>query len=129
MKRKIYQALATFIDARANCERSGNIEWHARHEERAEAIVADGPSGSGIDNGTRIDWERSTGDKIVLTFGFHHMDEHGYYDGWNDYQAVVTPSLIHGIQVTIKGRNRNDIKSYLFDVYHTWLTSEYSESK
>jgi hypothetical protein len=54
------------------------------------------------------------------------MDENGMYAGWGDYTAVIRPAF-HGIDLTIKGRNRNDIKEYLYQTYEYALTREYSE--
>jgi hypothetical protein len=45
------------------------------------------------------------------------MDDHGSYDGWGDYQAVITPSLAYGYVLTIKGRNRREIKDYLHSTF------------
>lgn len=81
------------------------------------------PSGSGIDSGTRIDRDQSKPNRIVLDFSFHHMDEHGYYDGWTQHRAIVTPSLTahSGFELRITGRDRNQLKDYLHDVFDTAL--------
>jgi hypothetical protein len=50
------------------------------------------------------------------------MTEGGMYDGWTEHTVVVTPSLAFGINIRITGRNRNDIKDYLHDVFHEALT-------
>jgi len=50
------------------------------------------------------------------------MDEYGGYDGWTEHTITVRPDLIHTIVLGISGRNRNDIKDYLYDVYHHILT-------
>ncbi len=41
------------------------------------------PSGAGIDNGTKIDVSKCKRNKIVLTCGYHNMNENGFYDGGN----------------------------------------------
>lgn len=51
------------------------------------------PSGSGIDCGTKIDEEESSPNKLVLLVGYHHMDENGFYCGWNTYKITVEPSF------------------------------------
>lgn len=89
-------------------------------EERLEKIMDSAPSGSGIDNGTKLDETKSGQAKLVFTFGYHHMNEHGFYDGWTDHTAVVTPSF-NGFNLKITGRDRNQIKDYLYDVYAHWL--------
>jgi hypothetical protein len=81
------------------------------------------PSGSGIDSGTKIDLDKSHAEKIIFYFGFHHMDENGFYDGWTEHTLVVTPSFT-GINLRIGGRDRNQIKEYLYDTYDYALTCE-----
>lgn len=112
---RLHQALT----ARENCERSGNIEWHARWTERIDAILDGAPSGSGFDNGTTLlDW--TTG-RVRFTTAFHHMSEHGYYDGWTEHTVTVTPTF-SGIAITVSGRDRNDIKDYIGQTFDAWLT-------
>ena len=78
MKQPFYRAIASTLQARINCEKRGNYEWHARHLERIESLVkAHAPSGSGFDNGTRFDVDASTPERLVFTTSFHHMDERG----------------------------------------------------
>lgn len=136
MTRPLYQELATLLDARATChgraDATGDddeqvIHWvdiAITHTDAIESIVAAGPSGAGIDSGTMIDLDVSTPEKLVFGVCYHHMDEYGYYDGWTDHTITVRPSLQFGIDIKISGRNRNDIKDYLHDVFRTWLKSE-----
>lgn len=85
------------------------------------------PSGSGIDAGTKVDIARSKPNRIVLTFGYHHMDENGYYDGWTEHKAIITPCFDGwGIDVRITGRNRNGILDYLHDVFY-WSLAQKTE--
>lgn len=132
MKRltKLYVRLAELVAARDNCEKNGTVgsqEWHAKHTASAIALVREHmPSGSGWDNGTTLDFDRSTPDKLVLYGMYHHMTE-GMYDGWTAHEITVRPSLVHGFTLTISGRNRNDIKDYLGDLFHECLTQQVSE--
>lgn len=88
-----------------------------------EKLVKDtAPSGSGIDTGTKINLEKSSANKLVFEFGFHHMNENGFYDGWTEHTAIVTPSLTSQFDLRITGRNRNDIKDYLHDTFYWWLS-------
>jgi hypothetical protein len=119
-----YRILAAALNAARNCEMSGNAEWRDRHRARAEEICKEGPSGSGWDEGTKIDLDASTGEKIVLRGSWHHMNEHGYYDGWTDHAIYVRPSLVFGIELRITGRDRNSVKEYLHVMFYTWLTEE-----
>lgn len=126
---RLYAKLASLIEARANCKRSGNSEWFTKHTDRILAIVRHClPSGSGYDNATTIDLDRSTEEKIVLDTAFHHMDEFGSYDGWTHHSVTVRPSLAHGFYLTISGRNRNEIKEYIAETFHSVLSAEYPET-
>lgn len=87
------------------------------YEEQIEKMLTLLPSGSGIDSGMKFDWEKSTKDKLVFTFGFHHMDEHGGYDGWTDHVLTIRPVLAEGYMLTISGRDRNYIKEYLYEMF------------
>ena len=82
------------------------------------------PSGSGIDSGCKIDLDSSTSEKIVITFGFHHMNDGGFYDGWTEHKLTVKPSFLFGIDLKISGRDRNQIKDYLYDLFSFELKKE-----
>lgn len=86
------------------------------------------PSGSGIDNGTHLDWEASRLDRLVFIVEFHHMDDHGSYRGWSAYKVIVKPSLMFDIDVTITGatpRGVDDTKDYLSELYRQELNQPY----
>lgn len=115
--KSVAQELASLCQARHNCVKAGNSDWFTNHTDLILAIVKNYlPSGSGIDNGTKIDLEKSNGEKLVFNTAFHHMDEHGYYDGWSEHVVTVKASF-QGIDLKISGRNRNDIKEYLHETY------------
>jgi hypothetical protein len=82
------------------------------------------PAGLGIDSGTTIDIAASTGDKLVFNTAFHHMDEHGSYNGWTEHRVTVRASLISEIDITIGGRDQNDIKDHLHEALHQALAAE-----
>jgi hypothetical protein len=90
-----------------------------RSEERLARLMETAPSGSGFDAGTQIDEDRS--DTLVFTTAFHHMNEGGYYDGWTEHTVRVKPSLAWGFDLTVSGRDRNDIKDYIADTFACWL--------
>lgn len=87
-----------------------------------EYVRKHAPSGSGIDAGVHLLTE--TPQKLEFSCDFHHMDDHGMYDGWTNHKAVVTPTF-SGLDIRITGRNRRDIKDHLHDVFYHWLTSEH----
>lgn len=121
---KLYRAIASTMNAMENCRKNGNNEWLDRHEDSLQCLMGFMPSGSGIDNGTTLDRDASTDDKLVFTFGYHHMNEGGMYDGWTEHALTVKPSLMFGIDLRITGRNRNDIKDYLHDTYRECLMAD-----
>lgn len=117
MELKIYEHIASRAAARLNCA-NDRPEWFAKHEAAADALCkAHMPIGSGFNCGTSIDWGRTTGDKLVFVTEFHHMNEHGYYDGWTQHVVTVRPSLVYGFTLHISGRDRNGIKEYIYQVF------------
>lgn len=124
--RKLYQVLASKTQAWLRCVNSDTItEWEDRHHDDIEAMVQEYmPSGSGVDAGTKFDFDKSTGERLVFNTAYHHMNENGYYDGWTEHVVTVRPSLVNGIVLTISGRNRNDIKDYLSDIFDAALSSD-----
>jgi hypothetical protein len=126
----LYQTLAQLVQARLNCIASGNTEWRMNHERKIIALCkAALPSGSGWDLGTRLDLDRSTGERLVLFGQFHHMTDAGVYDGWTEHTITVRPSLAFGFTLTVSGRNRNDIKAYLSDLFNEMLSRPAPEDK
>lgn len=122
MSNTVAKNIASLLLAIENCKLSGNTEWQAKHKLRIDAIIATyAPRGSGIDCGTRLDWDRSTPEKLVFNCDFHHMNENGSYDGWTKHTVVCTASLAYGFNLKITGKNRNDIKAYLAEVFYDFL--------
>jgi len=111
----LIQSIAWRIAARQNCARMNNPEWFARHTEQLDKLAGELPPV------TRIDLDASTTNRIVLLTEYHHMNDGGYYDGWTTHRVIVQPDLLSGFNVTITGRDRNDIKDYLADVFRTAL--------
>lgn len=116
MKNKLYQKIASCVDARLRCIENNNTLWEEKHFSQIWMLVkAHMPSGSGVDCGTKINLDKSTGDKLYFTFEYHHMDENGMYCGWTSHKVVVTPSLIHGINIRITGKS--DDREYFYDIF------------
>jgi hypothetical protein len=118
--KQVFEALALAVDARLTCIKRDNNEWRDIHKETIHTIVKRYmPSGSGFDSGTKIDLDKSTGDKLVFNTSFHHMNEHGYYGRWTYHTVVVKPSFIGLFDLNIGGPNYNDIKELIaqsFDI-------------
>jgi hypothetical protein len=111
------QELASLCQAIHNCRESGNDEWAERHADQINWIRWQFlPSGSGVDCGTHIDLEKSNGKKLVLLCQYHHMNDTGMYDGWTGHTITVTPAF-RGVDISIGGPDRNNIKDYLYDIF------------
>jgi hypothetical protein len=124
----IYVHVARKLNAIERCKASNNNEWTERHTDSLQALVKQfAPSGSGIDSGTTLDLDTSKEDKLVFQADYHHMNDGGYYDGWTEHTVVVTPSLAFGFTLKVTGRDRNEIKDYLAEVFQHFLTMEVYE--
>lgn len=110
--------LAGTFQAYLNCKKSNNGEWAIIHASTIETMCELLPHGSGIDSGMKFLWDESTGQKLVFTCDFHHMDENGMYDGWTEHKVIITPSFPFGYTMRITGRDRDMIKEYLHDLLH-----------
>lgn len=122
--RHLYVALANIVQARENCHQSENVEWFDRWTEKAEILTREHlPSGSGFDAGTKLDLDRSSGELLVFTTSYHHMDKHGGYDGWTEHTVRVRGSLMHGFTVAVSGSNRNGIKDYIYECFDSALAT------
>lgn len=118
----IARAIAQGVTARANCIENDNHCWVSKHENRIDDLLQQLPSGSGIDYGTFLDYERSTQEKIVLYSSYHVMNDDGYYTGIIDYRVIITASLLSGIDINIVGNFSSNsdaygVKDYLIDLY------------
>lgn len=113
---KLYEAIYTALLARQNCATPGFANptaidgWDEVLDDLETNFL---PRGSGFDCGTRIVRDLTSSGGFKLTTDFHHMDEHGGYDGWTEHMVHVTPSFIGGFDMTVSGRNRNQIKDWI----------------
>jgi hypothetical protein len=120
--RPLYQAIAILVDAYQSCKAKGETdpnfaEWSEKHQAAIGDLVrAHMPSGSGFDSGTSIDLQSSTPEKLRFVTAFHHHTESGYA-GWTEHMVTVRPSLRHGFEVTVSGRDRDGIKEHVANVF------------
>ena len=121
---KRYQVIASAVQARINCKERSNTEWFDKWTETIERETGNLPSGSGINSGVEFDFDASTPEKLVFLFGFRHMNDVGYHDGWTDHQLIVTPSLQFGFHIRITGKDRNQVKDYLHETFQYALSEE-----
>lgn len=131
--RTVAQRLAALVGARLNCLRFERHEWLDRHEAGIRFLVNEClPRGAGFDVGCELvlvaehvpglrKAQASTSERLVIVTSFHHMDENGSYDGWTDLTVVVTPAF-DGIDVDVKGKDRDGIFEYVADAFHHALT-------
>lgn len=124
------QALSEALQAAANCEKALNrSEWLQRHRATIASILREAPSGSGIDNGTKLDEQRTGTQRIVFVVDWHRMNEHGSYCGWRTYRVTLRPTF-SGVDVDVTGRDNGDgTKDYLAEVYLAWALSPYSDAQ
>lgn len=125
MKRTVIEAVAMVISAIKNCQKTHNTEWEQSHTEKLESLVSEYlPHGSGLDGIVEVDIEKSTENKIIINVEYHHMDQMGGYDGWTNHSLICTPSFIHGVDIRVTGKDRNQIKEYLVDLFSEHLLKE-----
>lgn len=74
------------------------------------------PSGSGFDSGTTIDRSVVFSKEFRLVTSFHHMSEHGYYDGWTDHVVAVKPDW-NGVEIDVSGPDRHDVNDYIGEMF------------
>lgn len=117
--RNVAELIACCVQAFENCHTCERLNpWNSAHKERAEYLTREFlPSGSGFDCGTKLLLDESRPEKLVFFTEFHHMDSNGSYDGWTSHKVTVRPSLVHGLILTVGGRNRNDIKDYIYESF------------
>jgi hypothetical protein len=125
MAKRLFQTINSALNARANCMKNGNEfggKWESMLYHIEREIL---PRGSGVDRGCRIDRD-SHGDKLKIEFAFHHMDEHGFYDGWTDHVLTIRPAF-DGFDMKISGRDRNGAKDYFYDMFSHVLSLEFPD--
>tara|TARA_Y100000114_G_scaffold154644_1_gene177066 strand:+ start:3178 stop:3585 length:408 start_codon:yes stop_codon:yes gene_type:complete len=86
------------------------------------------PSGGGFDGGTTVDGDRTSDIKLVFKTAFHHMNDMGFYTKWTEHAVIITPTF-RGVDVRVTGRDHNDIKDYIGDVFHEVMTREMSSAE
>jgi hypothetical protein len=125
MRRTVIEVIAMVVSAIKNCQKTGNTEWEQSHTKKLKSLVSEYlPHGSGLDGIVEVDIEKSSENKVVINIEYHHMDEMGGYDGWTNHSLTCTPSFIHGVDIRITGKDRNQLKEYLVDLFSEHLLKE-----
>ena len=100
------------------------LEVQEQMEEKIASIMEKAPHGSGFDCGTEFIVEKSGRNRLVFVTEFHHMNDTGYYDGWTAHTVTIEPDLMTGINIRVSGKNKNDTKDYIGEVFGCWLARE-----
>lgn len=119
----LYRLLACRIQQAQGTDRTPP-EIETRNREEMEELVKEFmPSGSGFDAGTKLDLDECRhGHKLAFTTSFHHMGEHGTYDGWTEHKVTIF-AIFGGFEIKVSGRDRNSIKDYIAEAFESALNS------
>jgi hypothetical protein len=118
---KRYQKIAQFATILNVTEHEQTRKFY---EDRLRPHMECAPCGSGFDSGTSLEWAKCDEGRLVFRTSFHHMNEHGAYEYWTHHDVVVRPSLRWGIDIQVRGLDKNGIKDHIADRFHAWLTEE-----
>ena len=108
--RKLYQALAGLVEARLDCMASGNNELFHYYEEQANKLVRECMPSGGRFESTKLDWNRSMPNKLVLVTAYLH---NGHDAGWTKHTVTVRPDLRFGFKLLISKSNRRNFKEFM----------------
>lgn len=124
---KVYKRIASLLHSIENCRMTNNQEWLERFTDQLDSIIDNNlPHGSGFDQGTKLDYDRSHAEKFYLIAPFHHMDSNGYYCGWSDHVVTVSPSLAFDFNLKISNPDRSKQwdMDYFYDTFNYCLNCE-----
>lgn len=113
--KNVARILATFCESRHNADKSGNTLWFNHWTSIVRKVVEEY-----MPSGVKIDLDKSNSKKLVFHTAFHHMDENGYYDGWTEHTVTVRAAF-DGFEITISGKDRNEVKDHLHEVFSVTL--------
>lgn len=120
---KVYERIARLIDGYRRI--LGETEMKQSIEKEIHAFVKEHmPSGSGWDEGTKIDLVESSDRRLVFRGSFHHMNADGFYVGWTEHTIDVQASMATGFKIRVTGRRKNGITDYLYELFDHALTMD-----
>lgn len=115
----LFRVLAQVCANLRHAQSAENTVWINKWGATAKELVKEYmPSGSGFDDGTKIDLDSSDDTTLVFETSFHHMDEHGGYTCWTEHKVHVRPNLAHGFDVRVTGSNKNEIRDFISETFH-----------
>jgi len=129
MTTKLWEKIASALQAAENCRKAGNLEWYEKHRTVIRELCnTQLPRGSGF-SGTNLLFEKSKPTRLVFETSFHHMGENGYYDGWTEHTVIVTPEFGGEVNVRVTGKERDGIKDYIAQCFYDAQTKEELEEE
>ena len=81
------------------------------------------PSGSGFDAGCKIDREMFSRATFCLSFGYHHMNDTGFYTGWTEHTVKVRADFQSEVDLKIS-HVRDPFAEYVYDTFYDVLREE-----
>jgi len=87
------------------------------------------PIGNGSDMGCVISKKKSTEKRIVIYTAYWHPKDSFETSQWTHHEIVITPSFEGEIKIRVTGKNVDNIKEYLEEVFRKALMKEYEVFK
>lgn len=117
-------ALASLRDAE-NSRPQAREQWRAHLENLAREFLPKGPA---MPNGTQVDLEDSSPNRIVLLTNHKHV---GGAQGtsWTHYRIVVEPSFLQGFSLAISGRDEGDVMEQIEEALRDALLVEVTDTQ
>lgn len=122
----VIQTLASLLSRMNHFHNSREYGMVANMDAQAIDIIKNRlPHGSGFDNGVFLNYTKSMhpNECIVFNTSFHHMNENGFYDGWTEH-TITVKACFYGLDITVSGQNKNDIKGYIEEQFYYALMEE-----
>jgi hypothetical protein len=120
--------LAAAVEAHENCAIQGKYEWLKVWKGYIKLLATRLlPSGSGVDRGTHVLFEKSSHDVLVFSMDYHPMDEHGGYKAWTRNILSVRPDFsADGFYVVGK---KGELRTYLAELLTHALAKEMTKEE
>ena len=122
---ELYRELAMRAEVLQRIER--DHPYYSKHLERLEELIKKLPSGSGFDGTWSVEYINRNGrEGLKLRINFSFMDENGLYDAYRNLLFTVTPSLLHGFDLSIyhiPAKHAANYKDYILDTLSDSLSS------
>ena len=112
---KLYQKIARVVSQKNTPLKEKQLSW-------LQELL---PIGNGIEAVCVIPL-KSTKKRIVIDTYYWHLN---YSYEWTIYQVVITPSFEGEINIRITGKNVDNVKEYLQDIFREALMKEYEVFK